>query len=229
MREALTSPLAWLALSLILYEFAKAIAARVKSPIANPLLIASILLGAILIATDTPLETYETGGLFLTMMLTPATVALAVPIYRQLETLKQNLLPILAGALVGSVVSIGSVYGLSRALDLKWELLAALLPKSVTTAIALPLSESLGGLTAVTAIAVAFTGIVGAVFLPSFLKLIGIRDKVATGIAIGTASHAVGTSRAIELGETEGAMSSLAIGIAGLMTAGIVTVLGILL
>lgn len=228
-RQALTSPLACLALSLGLFELSKAISAKLRSPLANPLLLSALLLGALLLLTGTPLEDYESGGSFLTLMLTPATVALAVPIYRQRETLRRNLLPVLAGTLVGSLVSVASVYGLSRALGLDWELLASLLPKSVTTAIALPLSESLGGLGALTAVAVVFTGIVGAVALPSFLRLLGIRDEVAQGIAIGTASHAVGTSRAIELGETIGAMSSLAIGVAGLLTAGILTVLSIVL
>ncbi len=227
--QTLTSPLAWLALSLGLFELARAVSARLRSPLANPLLLSAIALGALLVLTGVPLETYESGGSFLTLMLTPATVALAVPIYRQRETLKRNFLPILAGTLAGSVVSIGSVYALSRAFGLDWELLAALLPKSVTTAIALPLAGSLGGLTALTAVAVVFTGIVGAVALPSFLKLLGIRDEVAQGIAIGTASHAVGTSRAIELDETTGAMSSLAIGIAGLLTAALLTVLSIVL
>lgn len=224
-RSALTSPLAFLALSLGLFELAKEISARLHNPLANPLLLSAVALGAILLLTGTPLDSYETGGSFLSLMLTPATVALAVPIYRQRETLRRNFLPILAGTLVGSAVSIGSVFALSRLVGLDWELLAALLPKSVTTAIALPLSESLGGLTALTAVAVVFTGIIGAVALPSFLKLLKIQDEIAQGIAIGTASHAVGTSRAIELGETTGAMSSLAIGISGLLTAGLLTIL----
>lgn len=228
-RDALTSPLALLALSLGLFELAKAVSARLHTPLANPLLLSALVLGGLLLLTGTPLDTYESGGSLLTLMLTPATVALAVPIYRRRDTLRRNLLPIFAGTLAGSLVSVGSVFMLSRVLGLNWELLAALLPKSVTTAIALPLADSLGGLTAVTAVAVVFTGIVGAVALPPFLKLIGIRDEVAEGIAIGTASHAVGTSRAIELGETVGAMSSLAIGISGLLTAGILTILSIFL
>ncbi|MCI8855557.1 MAG: LrgB family protein [Clostridiaceae bacterium] len=172
---------------------------------ANPLLLSAAALGAILALTGTPLETYETGGAFLSILLTPATVSLA-------------------GTLAGSLVSVGSIYALGRLFWLDWELLAALLPKSVTSPIALPLAESLGGLTAVTSVAVVFTGVTGAVALPSFLKLIGIREEVAQGVAIGTASHAVGTSRAITLSEMAGAMSSLSIGIAGFMTVGILTV-----
>ena len=229
MIEVFTSPLAWLTLSLLLFELAKAISARIKNPAANPLLMTALMLGTILVTTGTPLEDYESGGAFLTLMLTPATVALAIPIYRQRETLRRTLLPILAGTLVGSVVSVVSVFVLSRAMNLDWTVLAALLPKSVTLAIAMPLAESLGGLSAVTVVAVSITGIGGAVILPPFLKLLKIRDPIATGIAIGTASHAVGTSRALELGETEGAMSSLAIGITGLMTAVIITIISVFL
>ena len=109
MIEVFTSPLAWLTLSLLLFELAKALSARIKNPAANPLLMTALMLGTILVTTGTPLEDYESGGAFLTLMLTPATVALAIPIYRQRETLRRNLLPILAGTLVGSVVSVVSV------------------------------------------------------------------------------------------------------------------------
>lgn len=224
MRDALTSPAACLALSLLAYSFGQWVNRKTGSPLANPLLISCILVGAVLIAGGISLEEYNTGGGFLTLCLTPATISLALPIYRQLAVLKQHLLPILAGAAVGSVVSIGSVYALGRLLGLDGQLIRSLLPKSVTTPIGVALSQSLGGLTAVTSLAIVLTGIVGAVFLPSALRLFGVQHPVVTGIAIGTASHAVGTSRAIELGEIEGAMSGLAIGIAGLMTAVILSV-----
>lgn len=224
MRDALTSPAAFLALTLLAFTAGQWVNRKTGSPLANPLLIGCVLVGAVLVAFDIPLEEYNEGGGFLTLCLTPATIALAVPIYRQLEVLKKHLLPILAGAFVGSLVSIGSVYGLGKLFGLDGRLIASLLPKSVTTPIGVALSESLGGLTAVTSLAIIFTGIVGAVFLPAFLKLLGVRHPVATGIAIGTASHAVGTSRALELGEIEGAMSGLAIGIAGLMTAIVISV-----
>lgn len=224
MEQALTSPLAFLALTLGLFELAKSVSARLRTPLANPLLLTTAALGVILTLTDTSLEAYETGGAFLSLLLSPAAVSLAIPIYRQRDTLRRNLFPILAGTLAGSLASVGSIYALGRLLGLDWELLAALLPKSVTSPIALPLAESLGGPIAVTAVAVVFTGITGAVALPSFLKLLGIREEVAQGVAIGTASHAVGTSRAITLSETTGAMSSLAIGVAGLMTVGVLTV-----
>ncbi len=219
MREAFSSPVAYLALTLLAYAVGQWINRKTGSPLANPLLIGCILVGTVLVVFDIPLDEYNQGGGFLSLCLTPATIALAVPIYRQLETLKKNLLPILAGALVGSAVSVGSVYALGHLFGLDRTLILSLLPKSVTTPIGVSLSQSLGGLTAVTSLAIIFTGIVGAVFLPAALRLFGIQHPVVTGLAIGTASHAVGTSRALELGETEGAMSGLAIGIAGLITA----------
>lgn len=225
MQEIISKPFVWIALSILTYEIGILIQKRVKNPIANPLLISMLLMIGILVATGTPLETYNTGGSFISMCLSPATVVLAVPIFRQLEVLKRNLLPILAGALVGSLVSMGSVFALCRLFGLEDELTASLLPKSITTAIAQDVSSVLGGIPSVTVICVCLTGILGAIALPSFLKLVRISDPVATGIAIGTASHAVGTSRAIQLGETEGAMSGLAIGIAGIITAVLASVI----
>lgn len=225
MQEIINKPFVWIALSILTYEIGILIQKRVKNPIANPLLIAMLLMIGILVATGTPVETYNTGGSFISMCLSPATVVLAVPIFRQMEVLKRNLLPILAGALVGSLVSMGSVFALCHLFGLEDKLTASLLPKSITTAIAQDVSSVLGGIPSVTVICVCLTGILGAIALPSFLKLVRISDPVATGIAIGTASHAVGTSRAIQLGETEGAMSGLAIGIAGIITAVLASVI----
>ncbi|HIV61926.1 MAG TPA: LrgB family protein [Candidatus Butyricicoccus avistercoris] len=224
MYNALTSPIACLALSLLAYSLGLWINEKTKSPFANPLLISCLIVGAVIVIFKIPLETYNEGGGVLTLCLTPATIALAVPIYRQLEILKKHLLPILAGALVGSIVSIGSVYILGNLFGLDAQIVKSLLPKSVTTPIGVALSSSLGGLTAVTSLAIIITGIIGAVCLPAVLKLFGFKHPVATGISIGTASHAVGTSSALQLGEIEGAMSGLAIGIAGLITAIIISV-----
>lgn len=224
MHDALTSPVAFLALSLLAYSLGLWINQKTHSPFANPLLITCVIVGAVLVIFHISVEEYNTGGGFLTLCLTPATIALAVPIYRQLEILKKNLFPILAGALVGSLVSIGSVYILGNLFGLDSQIVRSLLPKSVTTPIGVALSNSLGGLSAVTSLAIIITGIVGAVCIPAVLKMFGFKHPVATGISIGTASHAVGTSRALELGEVEGAMSGLAIGIAGLLTAIIISV-----
>ena len=208
MSELLSSTPFWMGLSIACYALGARIQQKTGSPLCNPLLIASILVGAVLVGTDTAYQTYQNAG----------------EMIRKLEVLHANLLPILAGALVGSAVSIVSVIGFSRLFGLSDVTMRSLVPKSVTTPIAVALSDMLGGLSAVTAITVVFTGIVGAVLLPGFLKALGVKDPVQMGLSIGTASHAVGTSRAIQLGETEGAMSGLAIGVAGLLTALIVSV-----
>lgn len=223
MTDLLSSPALWLGVSIAAYAFGQWCQRKTNSPLLNPLLIASLIVGALLLASGTSFETYDRAGSLISFFLTPATVALAVPIYRKLDVLKANLIPILAGALVGSAVSIASVIVFSRLFGLSDATTRSLVPKSVTTPIGVALSEMLGGLAPVTAIAIVFTGIVGAILLPPFLKLIGVRNPVQMGLSIGTAAHAVGTSRAIELGETEGAMSGLAIGVAGLLTAVLVS------
>ena len=152
------------------------------------------------------------------MFLGPATVILAVPLYKQLLLLKKNFVPIIIGISVGSVVSVISVILLSTVFNLDKEIIISLIPKSVTTPIGVEISNSLGGITGITVMAVILTGITGAIIAPTVCKIFKINNPVARGIGIGTASHAVGTSKALEIGETEGAMSSLSIGIAGLIT-----------
>ena len=224
MTDLLSSSQFWLLVSIGFYALGVEIQKKTGSAVCNPLLIASILVGALLIATGTPYQTYEESGKLISFFLTPATVALAIPIYRKLDVLLKNLLPILLGAFVGSMVSIGSVLLFSHLFGLSESTTLSLVPKSVTTPIAVAVAEMLGGVTSITAIAVVITGIIGAIILPTFLKCIGVRNPVQMGLSIGTASHAVGTSRAIELGETEGAISGLAIGVAGLLTALIVSI-----
>ena len=223
MTDLLSSSQFWLLISIGFYALGVEIQKKTGSPVCNPLLIASILVGALLIATGTSYQTYEESGKLISFFLTPATVALAIPIYRKLDVLLKNLLPILLGAFVGSMVSIGSVLLFSHLFGLSESTTLSLVPKSVTTPIAVAVAEMLG-VTSITAIAVVITGIIGAIILPTFLKCIGVRNPVQMGLSIGTASHAVGTSRAIELGETEGAISGLAIGVAGLLTALIVSI-----
>ena len=228
MTELLSSSTLWLAVSIGCYALGAKIQQKTGSALCNPLLLSSIMVGVLLVVTGTSYQTYESAGQLISFFLTPATVALAVPMYRKLDVLKKNLAPILAGALVGSLTSIASVLLFSRLFGLSGQTTRSLAPKSVTTPIAVALSDMMDGLAPVTAIAVVFTGIVGAILLPTFLKCIGVRNPVQMGLSIGTAAHAVGTSRAIELGETEGAMSGLAIGVAGLLTAILVSVGSIL-
>lgn len=218
MKEILASPLLWIAVSILMFELGIRIKNRFKSAILNPLILAAIFVFAILYITRTDYETYNKGGSFISMFLTPATAVLAIPIYRQRELLKNNLVPILSGAFVGSLVSIISVILFSKLLGLNDVFIVSLIPKSVTTAIGLEISATLGGIQSITMIAIIVSGIGGAMIMPVILKLCKIDDQIAKGIAMGTASHAIGTSRALEMGETEGAMSGLAIGVAGLIT-----------
>ena len=225
MTDLLSSSQFWLLVSIGFYALGVEIQKKTGSAVCNPLLIASILVGALLIATGTPYQTYEESGKLISFFLTPASVALAIPIYPKLDVLLHNLLPILLGAFVGSCGSIGSVLLFCHLFGLSDSTTRSLIPKSATTPIGVALADMMGGVTSITAIAIVITGIFGAILLPTFLKCIGVRNPMQMGLSIGTAAHAVGTSRAIQLGETEGAISGLAIGVAGLLTAFIVSAL----
>lgn len=225
MAEWVSSPLFGITLSIAAYGLGYWIQKKLRSPAANPLLIAIVLVILFLKVTGIPLDSYNVGGDFIAMFLAPATACLAISIYQQLPVLKKNLIPVLAGSAVGAVASMGSVYLLCRLFRLDEQMTASLLPKSVTTPMAMGVSEQLGGIVPITVAAVVFTGILGAIFAPLMIKLFRIHNPIAAGLAIGACSHAVGTSKAIELGEVEGAMSGIAIGTVGLIT----VVLGMIL
>jgi predicted murein hydrolase (TIGR00659 family) len=205
-------------LSLAAFEIGILINRSTRIPILNPLLIAIAIVICFLFAFNIDFDTYNKGGQVINMFLGPATVVLAVPLYKQLDLLKRHAKAILTGIFVGSVIGIFSIIGISYFLGLDETIIKSLVPKSVTTPIGIAISNQLGGLVPITVLSIIVTGITGAVFGPTICKLFKIKDKVAVGVAIGNASHAVGTSKALELGEIEGAMSSLSIGIAGIMT-----------
>ena len=173
---------------------------------------------SILLLFHIPIEDFNQGGNIVSMFLSPATAVLAVSIFNQLAALKKNLLPVLAGCLAGAVTSITSVILLSKAFGLDEQVKNALIPKSVTTPIAMAVSEQLGGLVPITVAAVVVTGIIGCACAPVMIKLFRVKDPIAAGVAIGACSHALGTTKAIELSETHGAMSGIAIGISGIFT-----------
>ncbi len=228
--EVTKSPFFGIVITIFAYEFGVWLNKKShKMPLVNPLLIAVVLIISVLVVFRIPLENYNQGGYVINMFLAPATAALAVTIYAQWDMLKRNWLPILAGALVGSAVSMGSVFGMCKLFGLDEISLYSLLPKSVTTPIAVELSAQTGGVPSVTVAAVVITGITGAILCPVLVKLLRLNSPVAAGVAIGTCSHALGTTRALELGETEGAMSGIAIGVAGLLTVGLSLVLQLLL
>lgn len=207
-----------LVLSLASFEVGIFINRNTRIPILNPLLIAIGIIICFLFAFHIDFDTYNKGGQFINMFLGPSTVVLAVPLYKQLDLLKKNAKAILTGIFVGSAIGIISIIGISYLVGLNSSVIKSLVPKSVTTPIGISISSQLGGVVPITVLAIIITGIVGAVFGPTICKIFRIKDKVAVGVSIGTASHAVGTSKALEIGEVEGAMSSLSIGIAGIMT-----------
>ena len=218
MREIFFSPFFGVALTVLAFWVGLKLQKKTGWAVCSPLLIAIVLVILFLKATGIPLEAYNAGGDFIAMFLAPATACLAISIYRQLPVLKKNLIPVLAGSAVGAGVSMGSVYLLCRLFRLDEEMTASLLPKSVTTPIAMGVSEQLGGIVPITVAAVVFTGILGAIFAPLMIKIFRVHSPIAAGLAIGACSHAVGTSKAVELGEVEGAMSGIAIGTVGLVT-----------
>ena len=184
----------------------------------NPLLLGSIFVIVFLSVCKIPYADYKISAAPVNYLLLPATVALAIPLYEKIDLLKENAAAIIAGISVGTLVSLGSALALALALGLTREQYATLLPKSVTTPIATAIAEGQGGIVSITVAAVIFTGILGNLCAPALARLFRVKDPVAAGLAIGACSHAMGTARALELGETEGAMSGLAIGLCGLAT-----------
>lgn len=189
-----------------------------KSTICNPLVVAVICVIFTLLTFDIPYEQYEEQTQILPILLTPVTAVLGLNIYRQRSILKEYFVPVVVGCLVGTATSLGLVYGLCHLLGVSAEMESSLLPKSATTAIALAVGESRGGVSSLIVTAVLVAGSAGAMFAPQFAKLFGIENPVAEGIAIGTCSHALGTTRAMSIGEVQGAMSSVAICICGIFT-----------
>lgn len=212
------TPIFSVMISLMAFEIGCYIYKKTKLAIFNPLFISIVLVILLLKLLNINLNTYNKGGDLISFFLTPATVILAVPLYKKFQLLKANVFPIIAGITTGSFVGMCFIALLCHLFGLSKDLYVTMLPKSVTVPIGMEISRQLGGIPPITVAAIVMTGIIGAVIGPLICKLFKIKNPVAIGIAIGTASHAVGTTKAIEMGETEGAMSSLAIGVAGLLT-----------
>lgn len=206
------------ALSLLSYLIGLRLKEKTKWAICNPLLVSILLTMAALLILRVDYGTYSVSAKYLSYLLTPTTICLAVPLYRKLALLKKNLAAILGGILSGVVTSMGSVWLLCLAFGLDHTLYVTLLPKSITTAIGMGVSEELGGVVTITVAVIILTGVLGSIIAPAVCRLCRIHDPVARGIAIGTSSHAIGTTKALELGETEGAMSSLSICVSGMIT-----------
>ena len=213
-----TSAFFGVVISLIGYEIGLLIKKKWKKAIFNPLLISILFVMAFLGIFQVDYTAYEEGSKYISYLLTPATVCLAIPLYQQLELLKQNKKAIMIGIMAGVLASLGSVLGLSVLFGLTHEQYVTLLPKSITTAIGMGVSEEAGGLVTITVAVIIITGVLGNMIAENICHLFRIEEPVAKGIAIGTAAHAVGTARAMEMGEIEGAMSSLSIVVSGLIT-----------
>ena len=205
-------------LSLAAYGLGVIAKKKLKLAIFNPLLVAIVLTMAALVLLHIDYETYNQGAALLSYLLTPATVCLAIPLYEQVQLLRNNFRAILAGVVSGVLASLGSVLALAAAFGLSHAEYVTFLPKSITTAIGMGVSQELGGYVPITVAAIILTGLLGNICAEGVLKLFRITEPIARGVAIGSSSHAMGTARALELGEVEGAMSSLSIVVSGLLT-----------
>ena len=205
-------------ISLISYGIGTLLNKKLKLPIFNPLLIAVIIIIAVLVLLDIDYETYNEGAKYISYLLTPATVGLAVPLYEQFELRKEHHKAVIAGIIAGVITSLCSILLFAVIFSLDKSSYVTLLPKSITTAIGMGVSEKLGGYVALTVAVIIITGIIGNMFAESICRIFRITEPIARGVGIGTSAHAVGTARAMEMGEIEGAMSSLSIVVAGLFT-----------
>ncbi|MGH4124559.1 MAG: LrgB family protein [Clostridium sp.] len=217
MNDLITSPVFGVLISLIAYEIGIYIKKKGKLPIFNPLLIAIIILIVFLTKFHIKYEDYNNGGQIISFFLFPATVALALPMYKKFSLFKENAIPILIGIFSGAIVGFVCVVFLSKLFGLDHVLIESLIPKSITTPIGIALSKQLGGLPSITVVAIIMTGIIGSIMGPFLYSIFKIKDKVALGIAMGASAHALGTARAMEIGETEGAMSGLTMAISGIV------------
>ena len=205
-------------ISLAAYEAGLILKKRFKLAVLNPLLIGIVCVMAVLALLHIEYEQYNEGARYISYLLTPATVCLAVPLNEQLSLLRKNLKAVAAGIGAGVLASLVSVLALAALFRLSHEEYVTLLPKSITTAIGMGVSEELGGIVTITVAVIIITGILGSVLGEFLLKVFRVKEPIARGLALGTASHAIGTAKAMELGPVEGAMSSLAIAVAGLLT-----------
>lgn len=206
------------AISLLFYQVGMYIQKKTKFPLANPLLIAVILIISVLLLLDIDYDTYNNGAKYIQYFLTPVTVSLAVPLYRQLSYIKKYPVAVFVSITMGVIMALGSIYIMSLLFGLGHQDYVSLLPKSITTAIGMGITEQYDGIVPITIIGISITGVMGNVMAEILCKWLRITEPVAKGLAIGTSSHALGTSKALEIGEVEGAMSSLSIVVAGIIT-----------
>lgn len=207
-----------LVLTLGAYQVGLWLRKKWNNPLCNPLLIATVLVIGVLL-TGVSVDSYSSGTGIISWLLTPATVCLALPLYRQLKVLKKQLPAILIGVAAGTVASLAVIFGMCRLFALRDELTVSLLPKSITSAMGMVLSRDSGGIESLTTAVILITGILGSLGGSLLCKLLKLHDPISQGVAFGTASHVIGTSRATEIDPLAGAVSSLSLAVAGLLTA----------
>ena len=212
------SAFAGVALSLVAYYIGVFLKKKLKLAIFNPLLVSIIITVIVLIVGNVDYDTYNEGAKYLSWFLTPATVCLAIPLYEQVELLKEHYVAVFLGIISGVLTSLGVVLVLAKLFSLSHKEYVTLLPKSITTAIGMGVSEELGGYVTITVAVIVITGVLGNILAELVLKIFRITEPVSKGIATGSAAHAIGTAKAMEMGEIEGAMSSLSIAVSGILT-----------
>jgi predicted murein hydrolase (TIGR00659 family) len=218
------SAYAGVTISLISYGLGNFLKKKWKVGFFNPLLISIIVTILFLVSSHVDYETYNEGAKYLSWLLTPATVCLAIPLYEEFELLKNNAKAVLLGILAGVLTSLLTVFALAKLMGLSHANYVTLLPKSITTAIGMGVSEELGGYVTITVAVIVITGVIGNMIGEFIFKIFKIHEPISKGLALGTAAHAIGTAKAMEIGEVEGAMSSLSIAVAGILTVVFATV-----
>jgi predicted murein hydrolase (TIGR00659 family) len=212
------SPLLWLTLTVAIYVFADWLAERCgRHPLVNPVLIAIVVIAVLLVVTGTPYSAYFNGAQFVYFLLGPATVAIALPLYRNWSTVRRSALPMLAALLAGATVAIVSAVAVAAAFGVPRTVLLSLAPKSVTAAVAMSISEHVGGLPALTAVLVAITGVLGAVIVTPLMNAMRLSDYAARGFAVGVAAHGIGAARAFAVDPVAGTFAGIAMGLNAVM------------
>ena len=205
-------------ISLLTYWFGMWLKKRLGWAVLNPILTSVAMVIVFLKALKVDYGVYNEGAKYISYLLTPATVCLAIPLYKQLELLKKNWMAVAAAILAGVAASAASIFALCLLFRMEHVYYVTLLPKSITTAIGMGVSEEAGGIVTITVVCIIVTGILGNIMGETVFKLLRLKNPIAKGLALGTSAHAVGTAKALEMGEIEGAMSSLSVAVAGLLT-----------
>jgi len=213
-----SSAYAGVTISLISYGLGNFLKKKTSLGLFNPLLISMVVTMLFLLGCRIDYDTYNEGAKYLSWLLTPATVCLAIPLYEEWELLKSNAKAVVIGIFSGVITSLVTVFVLAKLMGLSHESYVTLLPKSITTAIGMGVSQELGGYVTITVAVIVITGVLGNIFAEIIFKLFRIHEPISKGLALGTAAHAIGTAKAMEIGEIEGAMSSLSIAVAGILT-----------